>query len=91
MHLVVGFSMNIEIFTGIAGWAYGIVGLTIKEDVPMLIITRRLGESVHIGSDVVVAVTQVGVQVRLAITAPKEIPIVRSELLSREEVEVSKE
>jgi carbon storage regulator len=47
----------------------------------MLIITRKTGESIHIGDDVVVNVVEAGKdRVRLGITAPKNIKIIRSEM-----------
>jgi carbon storage regulator len=50
----------------------------------MLILTRRAGESLIIGDDVVVNVLGVkGNQVRIGVDAPKETGIVRSELLER--------
>lgn len=48
----------------------------------MLILGRKAGESVDIGDDIRVTVLSVeGGRVRLAITAPKNVPIVRCELL----------
>jgi carbon storage regulator len=50
----------------------------------MLILTRRIGESIHIGNGVTVTVTAVnGAQVRIGIEAPPDVPIVREELLAR--------
>ena len=50
----------------------------------MLSITRRPGEKVQIGRDIEVMVTYVrGDQVRLAIKAPPEVLIARSELLKQ--------
>jgi carbon storage regulator len=47
----------------------------------MLILTRRIGESVHIGEEVRLTVLGVrGTQVRLGINAPKEIPVHREEI-----------
>lgn len=47
----------------------------------MLILTRRLDEQVMIGNDIVVTVVGVkGGQVRLGITAPDEVKVLRSEL-----------
>ena len=49
----------------------------------MLILQRKPGESVVIGNDISVTVVSVdGGRVRLAISAPQEIPILRSELLA---------
>ena len=48
----------------------------------MLIITRRPGERVMIGDDIVVAVIDVkGSNVRIGIDAPREIAVFREELL----------
>lgn len=53
----------------------------------MLVIRRRAGESVLIGDDVEVRVTEIGpTRVKLCILAPKEVLIVRKEVqLTREE------
>ena len=48
----------------------------------MLILQRRPGESLKIGQDIEVSVVSVeGGRVRLAISAPQDVPILRSELL----------
>ncbi len=48
----------------------------------MLVLTRKVGERIQIGPNVVVTVTEVaGGQVRLGIDAPKEVAIVRGELV----------
>ena len=48
----------------------------------MLILQRKAGESLVIGDDITVRVISVdGARVRLAIDAPGDIPILRSELL----------
>lgn len=47
----------------------------------MLIITRRPGEKVMIGDDVVVQVLEVsGQSVRVGIAAPKAVPVYREEI-----------
>jgi carbon storage regulator len=47
----------------------------------MLILTRRPGESLTIGDDVVVTVVGVsGNQIRLGITAPQEVRVLRAEI-----------
>ena len=48
----------------------------------MLVIRRRMGESLVIGGDVEVEVLEFnGSQVKLGIRAPKAIPVVRKEIL----------
>lgn len=49
----------------------------------MLVLSRRLGESVVIGDDVVVTVLEVrGDVVRLGVDAPREVQVRRQELLA---------
>ena len=48
----------------------------------MLILQRKAGESLVIGDDITVRVISVdGTRVRLAIAAPEDVPILRSELI----------
>lgn len=48
----------------------------------MLILQRKAGESLVIGEDITIRVVSVdGVRVRLAISAPEDVPILRSELV----------
>ena len=47
----------------------------------MLAITRRIGESFFIGDDVKISIVSVqGRQVKIAIDAPRDVPILREEL-----------
>jgi len=47
----------------------------------MLVLTRRPGESITIGDDIIITVVSAsGGQVRLGITAPRSIPVLREEI-----------
>lgn len=46
----------------------------------MLVLTRKVGESIRIGDDIVVHVRRINGSVRLAIDAPRDTNIVRAEL-----------
>jgi carbon storage regulator len=51
---------------------------------PMLILTRRVGETIMIGEDVAVTVLGVqGNQVRVGVNAPKEVAVHREEIFER--------
>lgn len=50
----------------------------------MLILTRQLGEAILIGDNITVEVVFVdGGQVKLGIEAPRDVPILREELMHR--------
>ncbi len=50
----------------------------------MLIVTRRVGETIHIGDDIEVIVLSVkGNQVRIGIKAPVKVPVHREEIYER--------
>ena len=51
------------------------------EGLPMLVLSRKLGEKVIIGEDIVLTVVKIDRnQIRLGIEAPKEIPVYRDEI-----------
>lgn len=57
----------------------------------MLVLTRKESEAIYIGDNIVVTVIRIqGNRVRFGIEAPKEIRIVRSELLQEPVDEVAK-
>jgi carbon storage regulator len=54
----------------------------------MLILTRRAGESLHIGDNIEVTVMAVnGSQVRLGIKAPRDVTVDREEIAQRKQRE----
>ena len=54
----------------------------------MLILTRRIGETINIGNDIKITVTAIsGNQVRIGISAPKEVKVLRQELVGRDREE----
>lgn len=51
-----------------------------------LILTRRLGESIMIGDDIVVTIFGIkGAQVRLGVTAPPDVAVDREEIRARKD------
>jgi carbon storage regulator len=60
------------------------------EDVRMLVLTRKPGQSIMIGDGIEVQVLSVsGEKVRLGITAPREVGIFRNEVYERIESEAA--
>jgi carbon storage regulator len=57
----------------------------------MLVLGRKEAESIQIGDDVTVVVTRIGPgrRVRIGIVAPPHVAVVRSELLTEGECDVS--
>ena len=52
----------------------------------MLVLTRKLGQCIHLGNDVRVTVVMIkGQQIRLGIDAPKSMAIARGELIWADE------
>ena len=51
----------------------------------MLVLSRRVGETINIGNDIKITVTAInGGQVRIGISAPKEVKVLREELVGRD-------
>lgn len=58
------------------------------KEIDMLILTRRVGETIKIGADVAVTVLGVkGNQVRIGVAAPKDVAVHREEVAERIEAE----
>jgi carbon storage regulator len=54
----------------------------------MLVLSRRVGQAIRVGSDIEIVVLETdGAQVRLGVRAPREIPILRGELVQQVEAE----
>jgi carbon storage regulator len=49
----------------------------------MLILTRRLGENIVIGDDIIIRVLDISGQVKLGIEAPREIEVHREEIYEK--------
>jgi len=67
--------------------AYGIAPIN-KEDWTVLILTRRVDESIKVGEDITVTVLGIkGTQVRIGIQAPKDMSVDREEVRERKQHE----
>jgi carbon storage regulator len=56
----------------------------------MLVLSRKSGQRVMIGSDVVVSIIEVrGNTIRLGVEAPRSVPVHREEVLLREEADMA--
>lgn len=50
----------------------------------MLVLTRKIGESIHIGEDIEVVVTAIDQnKVKLGIRSPRQVPVYRNELYQK--------
>ena len=49
----------------------------------MLVLTRRLGENIVIGDDIIIRILNVNGQVKLGIEAPREIEVHREEIYEK--------
>jgi carbon storage regulator len=48
----------------------------------MLILTRKLGETIAIGDDIVIVIADInGAQVRIGVDAPRHVAVLRQELM----------
>lgn len=58
----------------------------------MLVLSRRTGERFHIGDHITITVVRIGPNnVRIGISAPKDMPIIREELKDRPQCQRSLE
>ena len=52
----------------------------------MLILQRKIGEAIRIGDDITIRISEIGSErVKIAIDAPRELAIVREELLTAQQ------
>ena len=52
----------------------------------MLILTRKKNETIHIGEDILITIVRVsGSSVRIGVSAPRELPVLRIELQKDDE------
>lgn len=57
-------------------------------DMGSLVVTRKDGEAIHIGNDVVIEVLEInGRRAKIRVVAPKDVQILRGELLQQDHAE----
>lgn len=56
----------------------------------MLVLSRRAGESIQIGDDITITVVKAGPNVRIVIDAPKDVVVLRKELVDAHSVLVDR-
>ncbi|MCB1180533.1 MAG: carbon storage regulator [Chlamydiia bacterium] len=57
----------------------------------MLVLTRKVDQKIRIGNDIIIKINRIqGDQVSIGIIAPRELEIVREELLSNSTIEKNK-
>jgi carbon storage regulator len=77
-----------EVFT--SHYSLLLFHFNVTEDIFMLVLSRKPGESVVINRQITVRVIEIrGDRVRIGIEAPREIPVHRTELLQRMEKTVA--
>ncbi|MCE3238380.1 MAG: csrA-2 [Gammaproteobacteria bacterium] len=54
----------------------------------MLVLTRRIGESILIGDDIIIRILDIRGQVKLGIEAPREIEVHREEIYAKIQAEL---
>ena len=58
----------------------------------MLVLSRKLGEKIMIGTDIVVTIVKIDRnQIRLGIEAPHDVPVFREEIMPRPSSQVERE
>lgn len=56
----------------------------------MLVVSRRINESIHIGQDIVIAVLEIrGKRVKIGVQAPRDVQVDRTEVYNRKKSEHS--
>ena len=51
----------------------------------MLVVTRKIGETIEVGDGIVITLVEInGRSVRIGVTAPRDVPVLRGELAARD-------